>query len=73
MNRQYEDYDRNYDRSDYLDFADPGSASALRAASKFNPRSFPCPTCKRSNKLTRADLALGYQCNSCAARDELGW
>jgi hypothetical protein len=49
-------------------FANPGSA--LRAPSKGNPRNLPCPTCKEPNKLTPADVARGYQCDSCARRDE---
>jgi hypothetical protein len=62
----YEDYDGD-DRSE---FADPGGRSALRAASKRNPRNRPCPTCKQPNKLTPADVAHGYQCDVCADRDE---
>lgn len=53
-------------------FADPGGHSALRAASKRNPRNRPCPTCKRPNMLTPADVARGYQCDACADRDEFG-
>ena len=53
-------------------FADPGGRSALRASSKRNPRNLPCPTCKAPNRLTPADKALGYQCDSCADRDEGG-
>lgn len=51
-------------------FADPGGRSALRRANKRNPRNLPCPTCKRPNRLTPADRARGYQCDSCADRDE---
>ena len=36
-------------------FANPGSA--LRAASKRNPRNLPCPTCKQPNRLTPKDKA----------------
>ncbi len=53
-------------------FADPGGKSALRASSKRNPRNLPCPTCKAPNRLTPADRALGYQCDSCADSDERG-
>ena len=35
-------------------FADPGGRSALRAASKRNPRNLPCPTCREPNRLTPA-------------------
>lgn len=62
-----------YDDSDEngaCDFADPGGRSALRAARRGNPRNRPCPSCKRKNALTPADVALGYQCNTCADRDE---
>jgi ribosomal protein L44E len=66
-----EDYDEDMgDRDD--DFADPGGRSALRAASKSNPRNRPCPTCGKKNKLTPKDVALGYQCDSCADKAERG-
>lgn len=55
------------------DFADPGGESALRAATPTNPRNLPCPTCKAPNKLTPKDRALGYQCDACARRDEMGF
>ena len=48
------------------DFADPGGRSALRAATKRNPRVHPCPTCGRKNALTPRDVAQGYQCDRCA-------
>lgn len=54
------------------DFADPGGNSALRAATKSNPRNKPCPTCKQKNRLTPKDVALGYQCDSCANKVERG-
>lgn len=56
----------NPDEDGYSEFADPGGNSALRAASKTNPRNLPCPTCKSPNRLTPKDRALGYQCDSCA-------
>lgn len=55
-----------------IDFADPGGNSALRAATKDNPRNLPCPTCGEPNRLTPADRALGYQCDSCADSLERG-
>lgn len=55
------------------EFADPGGRSALRAASKRNPRNRPCPTCKRPNCLTPLDVSKGYQCDTCADRDEGGY
>lgn len=63
----YEDDDRE------IEFADPGGRSALRAASKSNPRNLPCPSCGAKNRLTRADRAAGYQCDSCADRTERGY
>lgn len=62
-------YDEDEDRSE---FADPGGRSALRAASKRNPRNRTCPTCKTPNVLTPRDVQLGYQCDACADRDEGG-
>lgn len=53
-------------------FADPSGNSALRAATKSNPRNLPCPTCGAKNRLTPADQARGYQCDQCADRDERG-
>jgi hypothetical protein len=55
-----------------LEFADPGGNSALRAATKTNPRNLPCPNCKAPNRLTRADRAKGYQCDDCADQLERG-
>ena len=51
-------------------FADPGGRSALRAATRSNPRNLPCPTCGEPNRLTPADKAKGYQCDECADRAE---
>ena len=62
-------YDDDDDRSM---FADPGGKSALRAASKRNPRNLPCPTCGEPNRLTPADRAHGYCCDQCADRNEGG-
>ena len=64
---------RHWDDDNYeCDFTDPGGRSALRASSRRNPRNLPCPTCKAPNRLTPADRALGYQCDSCADRCERG-
>lgn len=49
-----------------LHFQDPGGRSALRKATKDNPRNRPCPTCGRKNVLTPRDVRLGYQCDICA-------
>ena len=57
-------------RSTFPKFQNVGSA--LRRATKNNPRTLPCPTCKEPNRLTPKDKALGYQCDSCADRDEWG-
>ena len=60
-------------REEYdMDFAEPGGRSALRAAHKGNPRNLPRPTCHQPNRLTPADRTRGYQCDSCADRDERG-
>jgi hypothetical protein len=81
MARDYDDYldedesfgpDYDYDDDDSLDFADPGGNSALRAAGPGNPRNLPCPTCGQPNRLTPKDVALGYQCDACADRAEMG-
>jgi len=55
---------------DGVGFADPGGRSALRAATKGNPRKFPCPTCGAKNVLTRIDVLRHYQCDICADRAE---
>jgi len=53
-------------------FADPGGDSALHPATKDNPRNLSCPTCNWPNRLTPADVARGYQCDSCATAMERG-
>ena len=58
------------DYDDRIRFADPGGRSALRAASRSNPRNLPCPTCGEPNKLTPEDVSLHYQCDSCADQAE---
>lgn len=66
-------YDNDHD--DYYDeiqFANPGGKSALRAASKANPRNRSCPNCKQRNVLTPEDVRRGYQCDKCADRAEHG-
>lgn len=73
---RYDSYDYGDDDFDFdyeNDFADPGGKSALRAATKSNPRNLPCPTCGAPNRLTPKDKALGYQCDSCADACEGGW
>ena len=70
--------DEDYDRAeagmlpDGTTFANPGGNSALRAATRRNPRNLPCPTCKQPNRLTPADRRQGYQCDQCADRAEMG-
>ena len=58
-------YDIDDDRSM---FADPGGRSALRRGR----RVYPCPNCGEPNRLTAADVRLGYQCDPCADRAEGG-
>ncbi len=60
----YDDYEE--DLIDGVGFADPGGHSALRRATRNNPRNRPCPTCGRPNMLTPADVRAGYQCDICA-------
>lgn len=69
----YDDFAAEYDEDDRSDFADPGGDNALRAATRDNPRNQPCPTCGEENRLTPADVALGYQCDACADMAERGY
>ena len=69
MNSYYDEGEEFFDR---MQFANPGGNSALRAASKRNPRNLPCPTCHGADLLTPADRANGYQCDGCANIDEMG-
>jgi hypothetical protein len=62
----------DYNDDDGCDFAEPGGRSALRAANKRNPRNLSCPNCGAKNRLTPADRAQGYQCDSCADSAERG-
>ncbi len=66
--------ERGYDDDEPIDgvgFARSGSA--LRAATRGNPRNLPCPTCGATNALTPLDVARGYQCDRCAdAAEGLG-
>lgn len=72
--RDYDGYERDYDdECGRSDFADPGGTSALRAASRSNPRNLSCPQCKRRNVLTPADRQRGYRCDICANAAERGW
>ena len=69
-------WDDDYYEDDYeidgVGFADPGGNSALRAATRDNPRDCTCPTCGRPNVLTRIDVQRGYQCDRCADAAEGG-
>jgi len=60
-----------YEQEQRIDFASEGSA--LRAASRSNPRNLPCPTCERPDMLTPKDAALHYQCDFCANEGEAGY
>ena len=60
------------DLVDGVGFADPGGTSALRRATKRNPRNLSCPTCGTPNTLTPLDVRRGYQCDTCADRAEGG-
>lgn len=70
------EYEADYSDEDLIDgvgFADPGGNSALRAATKDNPRNLPCPTCGSLNRLTPIDVAKGYHCNTCSDALERGY
>ena len=69
FNEEYDFEDEDY-LIDGVGFADEGGRSALRAATKNNPRIYPCPTCGKPDRLTLIDKQHGYQCNSCADRAE---
>jgi uncharacterized paraquat-inducible protein A len=56
---------------DGVGFANEGSA--LRAATKNNPRNKPCPKCKAKNVLTRLDVQASYVCDRCADKVERGF
>lgn len=66
----YDDDERDERPIDGVGFANPGSA--LRAATKDNPRIYSCPSCRRPRVLTRIDRERGYQCDRCANRAESG-
>jgi ssDNA-binding Zn-finger/Zn-ribbon topoisomerase 1 len=71
----FNDYGDPMDCDDYeidgVGFAQEGSA--LRAATRDNPRDQPCPSCGAENRLTRIDVMRHYQCDSCADRAERGY
>lgn len=70
---EYEDdvwYDPDDEPIDGVGFAQEGSA--LRAATKDNPRNLPCPNCGAENVLTPIDKQRGYQCDRCANAAERG-
>ena len=62
------DYEQEEEKLEGFIFANPGSA--LRSATKTNPRNLPCPNCKEPNVLTRKDVTRGYQCDNCANAEE---
>ena len=73
MTRRH-DYDEWDDWDDLRDmFERPGENSALRRSHAGNPRNLPCPTCGEPNRLTPADRDLGYHCDACADRAEMGF
>ncbi len=71
MDDFYDEYDEGL--IDGVGFADPGGNSALRAATKDNPRDQPCPNCETPNVLTRIDVERHYQCDACANQLEMGY
>ena len=62
-----------WEMEDAADRVFANAGSALRAATRTNPRNLPCPACGEPNQLTPADRARGYQCDACADRAERGW
>lgn len=64
-------WDPDYDMFED-EFEDPTGHSALRKATADNPRDLPCPCCHFPNRLTAKDKALGYRCDVCADRAEMG-
>jgi hypothetical protein len=73
LDDDFEDEDfGDEDEEDLSDFADPGGESALRAETEDNPRNLPCPRCGEPNRLTPADRARRYVCDTCANRAERG-
>ncbi len=72
----FDNEDEYYEEDEFLidgvGFQDEGGNSALRAATKSNPRNLPCPECERENQLTPLDVAAGYRCDRCADRAEHG-
>lgn len=71
----HDDFFGTYDNYeiDGVGFADPGGKSALRAATKDNPRNLSCPNCGEPNRLTPIDQQQGYQCDTCADQIEMGY
>ena len=69
MDMNEDHYEDSEDRSE---FEQPYGNSALRRSSRANPRNLPCPNCHEPNRLTPKDVALGYQCDSCADALEAG-
>jgi hypothetical protein len=69
----YDNDEDHYDRIDGVGFADEGGGSALRAATRDNPRNLPCPKCGAEDVLTPIDRAHHYVCDRCADAAEKGY
>jgi hypothetical protein len=54
---EYFDDEDIYNRSGRIQFANPGSA--LRSASRTNPRNLPCPSCGEPDRLPAAGAGRG--------------
>ena len=61
------------DDDELVECAEPRGRSALRAATRDNPRTLPCPACGAPNRLTPLDRAKGSRCHACAAQAERGF
>jgi len=73
MGYEYEPRGYDEDLIDGVGFAHPGGQSALRRATRGNPRNLPCPTCGEPDRLTPLDVARHYQCDACADQAERGY
>jgi hypothetical protein len=74
MSDRYYDSEYQFEHPiDGVGFQEPGGNSALRRATRRNPRNLPCPTCGEPNRLTPADKRAGYQCDQCADQAEMGF
>jgi len=65
-------YGDDYDDYDGPDFADPGGAQCTEGGEQAQPAQSAVSDCGKKNRLTPADRAQGYQCDTCADQAERG-